>query len=583
MKNGFEKRVRSRTVFLTILFLIWFAGIAFRLIQLQVLRHDQLKETVTRQSQDIVTVLPKRGTIFDKQGRIMATSLPSGSLFYSARSEIPVERQFAEILRLRRILNLTPGTLRRIKERIAKNASFIWIERQLTREQEDRVRRLDIKGLAFAEESRRTYPNKTLVSHVLGRVNVDGEGQSGVEKSYNTLLEGRKGESLNLRDARRRKYRLEILKSPQPGKDIHLTIDETIQYIAARALHRAIHEHRARWGTVLVSHPGSGEILAMVNYPEADLTDSQTPAESIDRNKAVHETFEPGSTFKIITAAAALESGSIDPAVRYDVHLGYRAFGRNAIRDHHRYDSLDFREVIIHSSNVGATLIADQLGQRRLHDMIAAFRVGQRTGIDLPAEERGLFRPVEDWTRYSHNYLAIGYEIGVTSIQMLQVVNTVANRGIAVPLRIVKRTPEVEMLDNGDDRAPRRVISESTAGFLHDILVSTVTSGTGRQADIPGFISAGKTGTARKLDPSSGGYTSKAHRASFVGYVPAERPVLSMMIVIDSPQGRYYGGDVAAPIFQEIGAEVLQHLGVPPQPEIPRARTTAPPARSRRP
>jgi cell division protein FtsI (penicillin-binding protein 3) len=322
-------------------------------------------------------------------------------------------------------------------------------------------------------------------------------------------------------------------------------------------------EFQAEWGIVIVSRPSTGEILALANSPEPNPADPGSNWRRIDWNYAIRQNFDPGSTFKIITAAAALECGGAGLNDIYDVHLGYRSFGSSSIGDHHRYESLDFRGVIIHSSNVGATMIADQVGPRRLYDTIRAFGLGRRTGIDLPAEEDGLLNPLENWTKYSHNYISVGYEINVTAAQMLQVINIVANGGISVPLRVVLPTREVTALSEEQPAPPRRVISETTARRLNGILIDAVKEGTGRPARVPGYTAAGKTGTAQRIDPDSGSYSSRAHLSSFTGYVPAERPELSIIVVIDRPKGKYYGGEVAAPVFAAVAARTLRYLKIP--------------------
>jgi len=566
MKADFQKKIRGRTLFMAGLFTLWFAFLALRLIQLQVIDHPRLKNEVESQNQNIVKVSPKRGTIFDRGGNILTASLSCRSLYYSPPDNISPDRGYAGIRKLAKILKLSHRDLRRIRSSLEKEASFIWIKRKMPAGMERKVRERLGDGMHLLEESRRSYPRGRLAAHILGRVNIDGEGQSGVELSYNRLLEGRSGKNLTLRDARRRKYRFDVLETPVPGKDLYLTIDETIQYVAARELGLAVEKYDADWGTVMVSRPDTGEILALANCPEPDPGQPDKNWRRLDWNNAVRNIVDPGSTFKIVTAAAALENGCAGLTDIYDVHLGYRPLGARRIRDHHRYESLDFPGVIIHSSNVGATMIADQVGPRKLYEMIRAFGLGRRTGIDLPAEEPGLLNPLDDWTKYSHNYISVGYEINITSAQMLQVINTVANRGWAAPLHIVRSSSTLHALTGGSPSPPRKVISESTAAMLHGILQRVVSEGTGRPAAIPGYSVAGKTGTSQKRDAETGVYSSRAHLASFVGYAPADHPVVSIIVVIDAPKGKYYGGDVAAPVFREVGARVLRYLGIPPDP-----------------
>jgi cell division protein FtsI (penicillin-binding protein 3) len=395
---------------------------------------------------------------------------------------------------------------------------------------------------------------------VIGRVNIDNKGQSGIEITYDSILGGKKGKRLNLIDAKKRQYRYEILKNPQPGKDLYLTIDETIQYYASRELKNAVLKARAKWGTIIVSNPESGEILAMANYPDFNLNHPPSQLSLTDRIKAIHPGFDPGSTFKIILASAALESKKVSLNDKFDCSKGFRWISGKTIRDHHRYGILTFPEVIIHSSNVGATLISDKVGEKTFYNMIKAYGFGSKTGIDLWAEEKGTFHPLDKWETISPASLSIGYEISVTAIQMLQAVNVLANRGVIIPFRIAKNIPK-KFESNPSEH--KRVLSSQTATILTDILTKAATEGTGKEANITGYTVAGKTGTAQKLNLKTGRYSSNSHTALFVGFVPAAKPVISMIVVIDDPQGKYYGGEIAAPVFREVGAYTLQYLQVP--------------------
>jgi cell division protein FtsI (penicillin-binding protein 3) len=298
----------------------------------------------------------------------------------------------------------------------------------------------------------------------------------------------------------------------------------------------------------------------MANFPEYDLNHLPSRVHLLDRNKAIHHMFDPGSTFKIITASAAIESHKVALEDTFDCSEGLRLIAGKIIRDHHKFEILRFPEIIIHSSNVGATLIGERLGEETLYNMIQSFGFGKKTGIDLPAEEKGIFWPLKKWTTISCASLSIGYEIAVTPIQMLQAINIIANRGIIIPPRIVKIIPQEPEMTSQSSPSFTRAISEKTAAILCDILKKVVDRGTGQKAQIQGYNIAGKTGTAQKLDPLTGGYTSRAHLASFVGFVPIENPLLSMIVIIDEPQDKYYGGDVAAPIFRDIAKLALRYL-----------------------
>jgi cell division protein FtsI (penicillin-binding protein 3) len=394
-------------------------------------------------------------------------------------------------------------------------------------------------------------------------VDIDEIGVSGIEYKYNTLLQGVKGEGLILRDAKRRRYRFETLKPPQNGKDLVLTLDETIQYIAEKELKKAVLQSQAQWGTVIISEPSTGDILAMTNYPTYDLNHLPNPPTKLDRNKAVHHTYDPGSTFKIVTVSAALENNSVGFGETFDCTPGYVVYAGNTFWDHERLGILSFSEVFVHSSNVGTIFIGQRVGEDNLFKTIKRFGFGQKTGIDLPAEERGLLNSIENWTKISIASHSIGYEISVTPIQMLQTLNVIANQGTIIPPRTVKKIHAEEI---GDPSPPpyRRAISEETASAVKDILLDVVARGTGVSAQIPGYTVFGKTGTAQKYDRIAKRYVSSAHIASFVGVVENEKPLFSMIVVIDDPQGHYYGSQVAAPLFREIAKKILRYLCIPP-------------------
>ena len=368
-----------------------------------------------------------------------------------------------------------------------------------------------------------------------------------------------------MQDAKKREYEFETLKEPEDGKDLVLTIDETIQFYAEKELENAVRESGAKWGTVIIAQPSSGEILAMANFPTYDLNNLPRSPTVVDRNNAIHNNFEPGSTFKVVTASAALETNRVSLADSFDCSQGYVSVAGKTIRDHQRYGILSFPEVIIHSSNVGTVQLSYNLDRNSFYETIKNFGFGEKTGIDLPAEEKGIFRQVKDWSRISPASLSIGYEISVTALQMLQAVNIIANEGVLVPPRIVRR-----VLNSSDESSrsplhPRRIISRDTASILTSILQEVVQEGTGSPARITGYNIAGKTGTAQIFDSSIGRYSSEAHIASFAGFVPGDSPAFSMIVVIDEPTGSYYGGEVAGPVFREISKQILQYLKIPRQ------------------
>jgi cell division protein FtsI (penicillin-binding protein 3) len=564
MKNYLQKKVRKRTVILVFFFSVWLCFLLFRLIQLQVINHPILKAEVLQQHQNKNTIKPKRGTIFDRNGTILARSVPKYSVFFQPFDKETSSQHWKSIQKLRSMLRLPWKKWKSIQAQIEKKAPFIWIARKIEDTKAARIQALELNGIYLMEENKRIYPQRKRAAHVLGRVDIDEKGISGIEYKYNSTLQGKEGSGLIMRDAKRRRYRFETLKEPTDGKDLLLTLDETIQYIAEKELEAAVTHHRAEWGTIIVSVPATGEILALANHPTFDLNHPPLPLTTLFRNKAIHHNYDPGSTFKIVTASAAWEYRSVRLDDTFDCSPGYLYYAGNTFHDHHKFNILSFPQVIIHSSNVGTIQVGQQVGEENLYRMIKSFHFGQKTGIDLPAEEKGLLIPLEKWSNISIASHSIGYEISVTPIQMLQALNVVANKGRYIPPHIVKKNREPSSATRQPLASSRQVISGETALLLQEILEEAVLEGTGKEAQIQGYRVIGKTGTAQKYDPAVKKYLSTSHIASFVGFVCKKKPLFSIIVVIDDPKDKYYGGQVAAPVFREAARKILLYLGISP-------------------
>ncbi len=557
----YQRKLRKRTIVLAFFIFLWFVGLTLRLIQLQVIDHQRLRDAVNEQNQLERDIYPERGTITDRHGKIMVRSLPVPTVFFVPNGQEPATEQFARVERLKKILQLSGRELQKIRAQIEKGSPFVYVKRQIRPDQAEQVKRLGLSGIYFQEENKRFYPLGRLAAHVLGGTDIDGKGLGGVELQHNRRLQGVKGKGLFLRDGNRTYYHWEILRQPVSGEDLILTLDETIQYIAEKELEKAVRDKKAEWGTVIVSSPVSGEILAMASCPTYDPNEYPPSPFAISRNRAIHENFEPGSTFKIITSSAAIESGAVNFSNVFDCSDGRIRVAGWTISDHKKLGVLTFPEVIIHSSNVGTIMVSQRLGEKNLYNMIKSFHFGEKTGIDLPGEENGIFHPLKNWSGSSLASHAIGYGISVTALQTLQAMNVIANRGILVPPRISR-----EMLDSSPvppDIPPsgERIIATRTAEELIErVFEKVVLEGTGQEAQLNGFTVAGKTGTAQIREPG-GGYSAGRHLGSFVGFVPAEKPVISMIVVIYDPKnGLHYGGQVAAPVFREIAQRVLLYL-----------------------
>jgi len=562
----FQKKIHKRTIILSFFFFLWFIVLSLRLVELQVIEHERLRGAVESQNKRKHEIVPERGTIYDRHGRIIARSLPVPSVFYVPGEQEPLPAQFDRVAKLKPLLELSEKDLLRIRAAIKEGDTFIYLKRKSDPEIADRVRNAGVQGIGFEEEHKRFYPLGTQAAHILGAVNMDNAGAAGVELQYDALLRGEKGQSLILQDAKKKRYHWEVLKRAVPGRDLVLTIDNTIQYISERELEKAVREQGAAWGTVIVSSPASGEILAMATYPTYDPNAWPPSPYNLSSNRAVQENFEPGSTFKIITACAARENGAVNFGEIFDCSEGKIRVGGWTISDHKKMGILTFSEVIIHSSNVGTVKVGQRLGEASLFRMIQAFHLGRPTGIDLPGEEKGILHPLPRWSASSLASHSIGYGISVTAIQILQAMNVIANGGLLVPPRVTREVHGPSEARPGIPLNGERIISERTARELVDrIFENVILEGTGTQARIDGFTAAGKSGTAQKKDPG-GGYTASRHTASFVGFVPADRPVISIIVVIDDPRiGLHYGGTTAAPVFREIARRALLYLGQTPE------------------
>ncbi len=568
-RSPFSTSHRRKVKFILVAVLFWFTVIVVRLLELQVLEHKKLKAEVLEQSQDLITVLPTRGTIFDRNGKILARSLPAASVFFSPVKGENLDQQLQSIHRLKNLLDLKDQEVRKIVGSIEKRKRFTWVKRKISLELAEKVRSLKLPGIYLLEENKRFYPQGQLAAHVLGGVNVDDFGLAGVEYYYNSLLRGEEGQQLIMKDARKREFFIETIKETRPGQDLYLTIDSTIQYIAEKELQRAVEKHQASWGTIIISLPQTGEVLAMASYPSYD-PNHFPPPENIMPNRAIQHTYEPGSTVKMVTAAAARELAGIDWNTYYDCSQGYLVFGGTMVRDHVRMGVLSFPRVFIHSSNVGTIKIAERVGAENIYRMFRSFRFGEKTGIDLPGEEAGILHPLEKW-RKSSLRVAIGYEISVTPIQILRTLNVFASGGYLVRPRVRLEQPSpLSGIINAALEPPagsQPVLSPETVRSLIDLVLQpAVEAGTGREAGLPGYPMAGKTGTAQKYDPELRAYSRKNHVASFAGFVPADQPLVSMVVVIDEPRGQFhYGGQVAAPVFREVARKVLLYLNQPPK------------------
>ena len=541
----------------------WAVIVIARLVQIQLVRHGEYVIKAARQQERTLALQPVRGSIIDRNGRILAESIAAESIY--ADPQAIVDRgQTSKALASVTALQMDA---REIATKLTSASGFVWIARQLPLETTAAVKALKLPGVYFLDEHRRSYPRAMLAANVVGYAGVDGEGLAGIEHSFDAQVRGRAGRVTLLRDARRGMYLVggEGPNRPIDGNDVVLTIDSVVQFIAERALGRAVEQYHAAGGVAIVMDPRDGRILAMASNPSFDPNSYRDFSPDERRNRAVQDQYEPGSTFKIVTASAGLEEGVVTPSQILDCGDGFIQIGNTQIHEHghNRYGLITFEDVMVHSSNVGAIRVGLALGQERFYRYIRRFGFGERSGVALPGEAQGRVRRTEQWSQLSNASMSIGQEIGTTPLQVLSAIATVANGGLRVQPRIVEKVVDAKgnAIYTPPQAAPVRVISEKTAAVLNEILKTVVARGTGVQAALAEHVVAGKTGTAQKA--GRGGYTDKVV-ASFGGYVPADRPQLAILVVVDEPKGSEYGGTVAAPAFKEIAESTLRYLNVPP-------------------
>jgi cell division protein FtsI (penicillin-binding protein 3) len=556
------KRNRLRLGCVKIVFLLVFLAIGGRAFQLQVLQGDWLMRQGQRQHLKEWIVLPKRGALYDRGNEPLALSLESQSV-YVRPHRLP---NAAEVnLTLARILNLKPAD---VEQKLTAKKPFVWLKRQVSSIEAEQIQALRMNGIGMYLEPTRHYPQGGLAGHLLGFVNRDSEGLEGIELQYNDYIRGAAGSSVSERDALGRRVLVEGVEGLQvpPGSDVHLTIDSPIQHLAEKELEATVQKHRAKAGVAIVVDPATGEVLALANYPSFDPNKASQQSAELRRNRAVTDSFEPGSTFKTILAAAALEEGVVGKDDLFYCEMGKYPYAGRVIHDTHPQGWLPFSKILQVSSNIGFTKVAEKLQKDRYFKYIDKFGFGRVTGIDVPGEVPGLLRKPENWSGVDLATHAFGQGISTTPMQMVMAYAAVANGGILMRPYVTRKivSPQGEILLENQPRIVRRVISEKTAKLLASMLRDvTNDGGTGVLAKVDGFDVAGKTGTAQKAE--RGVYSAKKRVSSFVGFVPADNPRLVSLVLIDEPEGNVYGGVVAAPAFRNIAQGALRQLAVAPR------------------
>ena len=549
----------SRLYLLGGILLFWCLAISFRLVYLQIFRYGSFVKQAEHQQQREIPLSAKRGVIYDRAGHELAMSVLVDSAF-AVPSEV---KDLPTAVSL--ITRITGEDHNVVLADCHSHKTFCWVARKADDETIQRIKSLRLQGIHFQKEPKRFYPARDLAAQVVGTVGMEDSGQSGIEHAFDDELRGRAGKMSISVDARRQWFS-DVEKQPEPGENLVLTVDKNIQYIAEKELEQAIHDTQAIAGTVIVENPHTGEILALANRPtfNPNLRKQITPGALT--NRAVSYVYEPGSTFKLVTISAALEEKLTNPDEVFDCQMGSIVYNGMRIRDSKPHGLLPVWGVLAESSDVGAIKIALRLGEDRFYKYIRAYGFGQQTGIELPGETRGLTKPVSRWSKVSIAAISMGQEIGISPIQLSGLISTFANDGVWIAPRIVagpveaQGTPQTVAFHPG---ASRRVISSFTAAEMRSMMQKVVLEGTGRKAILEGYTSAGKTGTAQKVDPATGAYSKTKYIGSFAGFAPLNNPQIVVAVILDSAVGLHQGGQVSAPVFRRVTQQVLEYLHTP--------------------
>jgi len=557
--NG-DRKTLSRLLIVACVALVCMGAVFGRLGYLQLFRHSEFMARAQRQQQRVIEITPKRGAIYDRNMHPLAMSIPVDSAF-AVPAELGDQQLAARLLS--GVLGIPSEVL---EARLESSHSFVWIARKLPPDKKEAVEALNLKGVYFQKENQRIYPKRDLASHVLGFVDLDEKGLGGIEYELDSQIRGKSEKIIVMADARQRWFDGGEAQRER-GANVMLTLDEKIQYIAERELTVAIAKTHAMAGTVMVMNPNTGEILALANWPKFNPNAANEASAEARMNRAVAALYEPGSTFKLITLAAAFDQGITRPGEVFDCENGAVYVAGHRIRDHKPFGMLNVAGILAQSSDVGAIKIALRLGAPKFYEYIRAFGFGQPTGVDLPGESKGLLRRLENWSAVSIGSISMGQEVGVTPIQLISAVSAIANGGMLYKPHVIAELRRGEQVLPAEGvmapAEPRRVIRPETAATLRRLMEGVLLNGTGPLARLDGWTAAGKTGSAQKIDPATGRYSRTQLIASFTGFAPISNPAVTILVSLDSPVGQHEGGQVAAPVFKRIAEQVLPYLDVP--------------------
>ena len=565
MRKGFsyryKKPVKKRFLITSFFFALCFIILITRLFFLQIVKNKYYGDVAESSRTVVITLPPNRGLLLDRNLAKLAMSIPRYSV-YAAPRYISDKDYVAEIM-----AGIFNKDKKDLLDKISNDKMFIWIERKLSDQKVEEIKSLRLEGVGFIPESERSYPYDSLAAHILGCVDIDNNGLEGIERHYDRELRGADGYKVAIVDAKRRQVSSveDRFMPPRDGYNVVLTIDEVIQHIAEKALLDGVKKHGPVSASVVVMDPSSGGLLALCNWPTYDLNNyADVPADKM-RNRVVADILEPGSSFKIVTASAVLEERAADPEDKFYCEEGtYKIAGR-LLHDHRPHGTLKFKNIIEVSSNIGTVKLAQKLGEEKLYRYIRHFGFGEKTGIDLPGEVKGIVRHISKWSKGSIAAIPIGQEIAVTTLQLALAISCIANDGILMKPRVVQKMIDGNgiLIKEFPARPVRRVMSRESCLKVREMLRMVVESGTGTRASAPGYSAAGKTGTGQRLE-DDGSYSHSKFNSVFIGFAPVDDPKLAIAVVFVEPHPHYYGGTVAAPVFSEIAGKALRYMGVPP-------------------
>ena len=543
-----------RCWFAVCLFLLCVITLSSRAVYLQLLAGESLREKGDEVAVRIVNVPVHRGALMDRNGEQLAISTPADSIWAEPRKVLMEDKKY--LLALARLLDMPQQKLKKfLTDRIKRD--FVYLKRHAHPSLVEEIKNLGVQGVSTQSEYKRYYPAAEVTAHILGYTNVDDQGQEGIELAYDKILRGKPGKKRVLKDRLGRIVRnIESVRSSEPGTELKLSIDKRIQYLAYREVVAAVRHHEAKSGSLVMLDVKTGEVIAMVGQPSFN-PNNRSWSKNTTRNRIVTDVYEPGSTMKVFTVIAGLESEIFTPRTIIDTSPGVFKVGNHSISDHRNYGHIDVTTIITKSSNIGASKIALALKPEFFYEVLNRFGFGQTTGSGYPGEQSGVLRLFNTWSEQDIASLSYGYGVQVTPLKLAQTYSVIANNGIMLPVSFIKINKP---------KTGQRVISENIAKQIRDMLETVVSSeGTASRAAIKGYRVIGKTGTAHKYNPR-GGYFADRYRSLFVGIVPASNPRFVTVVTIDEPNKEkgHYGGAVAAPLYSKVMEGTLRILNIPP-------------------